>query len=72
MVDKAIDIGEGIMKKQSYRAVGTGLVVFLEALAVYQTFPTTLDAFWQPGLQALLAGLSVLGINMATRTRSPR
>lgn len=61
--------GEAKMTKQVTRAVLTGLAVFVTGLLVYQGVPTTLDAFWQPALQAILAGLSALGINVATRGR---
>ena len=57
------------MSKQVVRACLTALAVFVTGLLVYKSIPTSLDAFWQPALQAILAGLSALGINVATRGR---
>ena len=56
-------------KHQLLRAVGTGLVVLLTGLLIYEKPPTDiLGALWQPGLQGALAMLTALGLGAAVKS----
>lgn len=57
------------MKRQWFRAALIGLAVFVEGLMIYEGIPDTLDAFWRPAGQGLLAIVTALGVNVTTRRR---
>ena len=55
-------------KRHWLRAIGVGVVVFVTALSAYQRPPEDIALYWQPALQAILAGITQLGVNGVTRT----
>ena len=54
-------------RKQWLRAILQGLTVFVTAMMIYEGVPTSMDAFWQPAGQGLIAIATALGINVSTR-----
>ena len=61
------------MRERRYwlRALGTGLVTTLTALAAYDR-PPEWAAYWTPVLQGFIVALTTLGVNVATRRERER